>query len=215
MKKVIPTTRRATRMQSPIWLLALLFVLACLCGCASLFDRARSELDRLDVAALLDRFLERIDPEAPTTGDEPAAQGTPTQTGDEINLAEVTWHGPDVRGWAVTSEMPSGAYVSGSDLHFPHTKASKWPQNGEGLEGNPWIVAHINGAWHAASFEWLRSGQTSKPWWKVEGGHIKAEPFIGWSLSKGEECYVIVTALARGSSRSVAERTAARKVVWK
>jgi hypothetical protein len=203
---------KATRIIVAISAVALAVALV---GCASLQDRARSELDRLDAAAMLDRFLEEIAPADPSEPADPSAPA-PSHPGDEIDLASVVWHGPDVRAWPVTSELQPPV-VSGSTIRMPHSKAGQWPVssiNGTAVDSNPWIIARIDGRWHAASWEWLRPGQVDKPWAKIEGGHIKTAPFDGWALSRGEECYAIVSALARGSARTVAERTAARRVVW-
>lgn len=202
-------------------LFAVCWLASLVCGCASLVDRARSELDRIDAAAQIERYLAEIlpdpalPPEVPPTEGEPGRPIPAAQTGDEIDLASVVWHGPDIRGWPVTSDLPHGVYVSGGMLHFPHTKAGKWQANGEGLEGNPWVIVKAGGVWRAASFEWLRKGQTSKPWEKVRADHIKVGAFDGYQLKRGEEFYVIVAGLSRGSSRGTMERTAARRVVWK
>jgi len=195
---------------------AIVCLLLAVCGCASLLARARAELDRLDLAALLDRYLEEIAPADPSAPADPAAPAAPTPShpGDEIDLASVTWYGPDIRSWTVASDLPRGVYVSGSTLHFPHTRAGQWQTDKDGLEGNPWVIVRVEGAWRAASFEWLRKGQTDKPWAKVRADHIKVSAFSGYQLRRGEEFYVIVAGLSRGSSRGTMERTAARKVVW-
>lgn len=194
------------------------------CGCASLVDRARAELDRVDVAAEFERYLGEILPDPASQPDPPATEGEPgqaipaPQTGDDIDLGSVIWHGPDIRAWAVTSDLPNGVAVSGGYVRFNHTKAGKWPVKKAGstdVEANPWVVAMVDGRWHAASFEWLRPGQTSKPTKTVAGDHCKAAPLSGdWRPKSGDTLYIGVSALARGSVRSVAERTAFRKVVW-
>jgi hypothetical protein len=211
----------ARQLITTIFACAALAGIAQCCGCASIRDRAQTELDRLDTAALLERFLEEIAPASPlpegpppTEGD-PGAPIPPSQTGDEIDLAGVTWHGPDIRGWPVASDMPQGAYVSGSTLHFQHSKAGTWSANAQGLEGNPWVIVQVHGQWRAATFEWLRSGQTSKPWEKVRADHIKVGAFDNYQLKRGEEFYVVVSGRARGAERGTPERTAARKVVWR
>jgi len=146
--------------------------------------------------------------------DEVDAANSGDITPDEIDLSSVKWHGPDVRGWAIASAL-SACHTSGDMLHFPHSKAGKWPEK-NGVEGNVWVVAKLaDGHWHAASWEWLRPGQTSKPWAKMESGHIKQGDFAGYQFKRGEEAYLIVTALARGTARSVAERSAARKIEWR
>jgi len=158
----------------------------------------------------IDRVLDKL----PEIG-KPSDPSTPAAMQDEIDLSAVAWHGPDIRGWPIASEMPQGAYVSGSMLHFPHTKAGQWAANKSGLEGNPWVIVRVGGQWRAATFEWLRKGQTSKPWEKVRADHIKVSAFGDYQLQRGEEFYVIVSGRARGAEIGTQERTAARKVVWR
>jgi len=206
--------RQACILSASLAFAALAFVACLAAGCASLRDRAASELDRIDLAAMLDGLQDAVQSGAKEGAAVPTPKPT-APTGDEIDLYSVAWHGPDVRAWPVASEMPQGAYVSGANLHFPHTKAGQWSVNGEGLEGNPWVVVQSGGQWHAATFEWLRKGQTSKPWEKVNAGHIKVGALGGYQLQRGEDFYVFVSGRARGAERGTAERTAARKVVWR
>ena len=197
----VSDTKKAMSMLAVIALFAALAS----CGCAHFFDRIDAELERLDRAALVDRFRDIETPAKPS----------PKNPADEIDLSTVAWHGPDIRGWPIASEMPQGAYVSGSMLHFPHTRSGQWAANEAGLEGNPWVIVRVGGQWRAATFEWLRKGQTSKPWAKVRADHIKVSAFGDYQLQRGEEFYVIVSGRARGAEVGTQERTAARKVVWR
>jgi len=145
---------------------------------------------------------------------------TPTnpQSADDIDLSSVRWHGPDIRQWPITSEL---AKVSiGRNVSFPHSKAGQWPKkappSGDGyVEANVWLIANVDGQWHASSFEWLRPGQTSKPAAVVNGAHAKASPLSGsWAPQSGDTLYFAVAGLSRGGYTSVQERTAFRKAVW-
>lgn len=150
----------------------------------------------------------------------PPVTETPTnpQSADDIDLSSVRWHGPDIRSWPITSDL---AKVSiGRNVSFPHSKAGQWPKkappSGDGyVEANVWLIANVDGQWHASSFEWLRPGQTSKPAAVVNGAHAKASPLSGsWAPKAGDTLYFAVAGLSRGGYTSVQERTAFRKAVW-
>lgn len=184
----------------------LLITLLLFTGCATI-----SELDKLDLAAHVEKWLERSEPAAPAAPSTPAK----SQTGDEIDLDAVTWYGPDIRDWPATSELPKGIYISGNMVNFPHTSAGKWQRNKDGkLEGNVWAIVNYNGKWRAASWEWLKPGQTSKPWTKIEQGHFKVGDLAGYQIKQGEEVYIIAAGLSRGNERGTKERTKATKVRW-
>ena len=88
---------------------------------------------------------------------------------------------------------------------------------------NPWVfvwvadLGHLGGTWYAATWEWMRPGQTCKNRLSVAGDHIKQSPFhptSGWRPSSGEELYFMVSGLARSSERNNSERSNVMRVVW-
>jgi hypothetical protein len=96
-----------------------------------------------------------------------------------------------------------------------HTKSGRWPVV-DGAEGNPWVVAQINGKWYAATYEWLRPGQTCKG--SIErdtiGPHTKAEPLLSWRPRSGEIVGFMVSGHARFGPDSVRERSNVVLVRW-
>ena len=55
--------------------------------------------------------------------------------------------------------------IKSDSLTLEHTKAGKWPVlnfDGTDGEGNPWVFVNRGGQWYAATYEWLRPGQTEK-----------------------------------------------------
>jgi hypothetical protein len=79
------------------------------------------------------------------------------------------------------------------------------------------IVKWRDGKWYAATFEWLRPGQTSKPVGVLDGSkgdHIKRSPLSNWRPRKGERFGIMVSGLARGGARNVSERTNVQMVTW-
>lgn len=120
----------------------------------------------------------------------------------------------NVSGWPVTSKLSAG--IGARTLTMDYDKARVWPGRrttaGDGLNANPWVVVEEGGQWYAATFEWLRFGQTSKPLKTVAGDHVKASPLSGsWRPRPGQKFGVFVSGLARHVERNAKERT---NVVW-
>ena len=151
--------------------------------------------------------------------DTPAAE-TPT-TGTTTNglwPAEITgtvkFLHTDVSGWPVTASLH--ASVGGGTISMPYSKAKVWPAV-DGVNANPWVFVNMNGQWYAATFEWFRAGQTSKPVGVLDGSkgdHIKVSPLNGWRPRSGERIGLMVSSLARTKMRNVQERSNVSMVTW-
>ena len=90
---------------------------------------------------------------------------------------------------------------------------------GKDTNANPWAIVQIGGTWYAATWEWLRAGQTSKPMWVLDkstgkGDHFKVSPLSKWTPKSGDEFYVMVSGHARAAGRNVKERANPVKVRW-
>jgi hypothetical protein len=148
---------------------------------------------------------------APDTGG-----GTPTTDGSwpsEID-GPIKWLNTSVSDWPVTSSLR--ASVGGGTISMPYDKAKAWPSVG-GLNANPWVIVKMEGQWYAATFEWLRYGQTSKPVGVLNGAlgdHIKVSPLNRWRPRSGERFGIMVSGLVRAQSRNVRERTNVSMVTW-
>ena len=83
------------------------------------------------------------------------------------------------------------------------------PPNGDGLNGNPWIFVFQDGTWYAATWEWLRFGQTAKSMSSVAGDHIKKAPLQDFHPVSGHVYGFMVSGLARDAAppRSATART--------
>ncbi|NLG33966.1 MAG: hypothetical protein GX548_01290 [Lentisphaerae bacterium] len=144
-----------------------------------------------------------------TGGSEPTDAGWPAEIDGPIH-----WLHTDVSGWAVTASLK--ASVSGGTIHMPYNKAKVWHSVG-GLNANPWVIVKMNGQWYAATFEWFRYGQTSKPVGVLNGSmgdHIKVSPLNRWRPRSGERIGFMVSGLARAQSRNVKERSNVSMVTW-
>ncbi|MGH7806421.1 MAG: calcium-binding protein [Candidatus Binatia bacterium] len=144
----------------------------------------------------------------------PTPVPTPSEPGAQVpaDFAGVTWLHTNVSGWAVTSPL-SVSFGSGL-IHLDYDKADVWPGNAEGLNGNPWIFVWQNNQWYAATWEWLRVGQTAKSMSSVAGDHIKRAPLESFQPVSGQLYGFMVSGLARDAQRNVLERTPVVMVPW-
>ncbi len=153
------------------------------------------------------------------------AEAPPAAAGDSttFDLSQVKWLHHDVSGWPVTTALDASVSKSGV-VTLQYDKAKSWPAV-DGVNANPWVIAKwTDGNWYAATWEWLRQGQTSKDMGgKSWGEHIKVSPLSKWEPKSGETVYMLVSGLARSGTRAegiranprnVSERSAPVKVVF-
>ena len=138
-----------------------------------------------------------------------------------FSLSEVTWLHTNVSGWPATSRI-TDISITPTEICIEHTKSGRWPTfRGDGgviAEGNPWVFANVGGKWYAATYEFLRSGQTCKHIerrgeWGL-GAHTKREPLESWVPRKGERVGFMVSTPARDSTRTSNERSNIMMVTW-
>ena len=156
---------------------------------------------------------------AVTTGT--ATDGTPTTaSGGGSFPAEISgsikWLNADVSGWAQTANL--NASVGGGTISMPYDKARVWPGR-SGVNANCWAIVNIGGVWYAATFEYLKSGQQSKPMSVLsktdgKGDHFKVSPLSSWTPRSGERIGLMVSGLVRGGNRNVQERSNISMVTW-
>ncbi|NLG33962.1 MAG: hypothetical protein GX548_01270 [Lentisphaerae bacterium] len=99
---------------------------------------------------------------------------------------------------------------------MPYSKSKVWPAV-DGLNANPWVIVNLDGQWYAATFEYFRFGQTSKPAGVLDGSkgdHIQVSPLNKWRPRSGERFGLMVSGLARASGRNVRERSNIVMVTW-
>jgi hypothetical protein len=133
-----------------------------------------------------------------------------------FRMSDVVWLHTNVSEWEVTSEV-TDVIIDRSTICIEHTKAGKWPKRGIG-EGNPWVFGNIDGTWYAATYEYLRSGQTCKHIerrgdWGI-GPHTKSQPLLSWAPRQGELVGFMVSTFARDSTRTSNERSNIVMVEW-
>lgn len=140
-----------------------------------------------------------------STSAEASSSTSPTvAAADAIDPNSIRYLHANVAGWPITSSL--SVSIGGGSVNLKYNKANVWPARG-GLNANPWIIVNVNGQWTAATFEWLRTGQTSKPTKVVAGDHIKKAPLNNFRPQSGETYGWMVTSLARDQTRTVNERT--------
>ena len=134
-----------------------------------------------------------------------------------IDLGSVSWLHTNVSGWSQTASL-SGVAVSGNTITLNYDRANTWPgastSGGSGLNANAWVFVNLNGQWYAGTWEWMRTGQTTKFKRAVNGDHIGVAPLSSWSPVSGETYGFMVSGLARGSARNVQERSNVVMYTW-
>lgn len=204
-----------------IWtwaLLAMGMVLVSGCETAQLENKGPISL------AHLEGYVPPVDSEIELPpGESPAADSAEGVSEDgwpsEIT-GPVQWLDQNVSGWPQTSTLK--ASVSGGTLHLKHNKAKVWPtartraSDGGPLNGNCWIFVKVGDIWHAATFDWMRTGQTSKPVSSVRGtgGHIPRAPLNTFVPRSGQRYGFMVSTPARGPERTINERSTISMLTW-
>jgi hypothetical protein len=150
---------------------------------------------------------------APPPAAPPSSGSGGGSTAGSIDLNAVKWLHTDVSDWAETSRI-TNVSIGNPPICIEHTKAGRWPAR-NGLEGNPWIFVQLNGRWHAATYEWLASGQTCKGIHAGNiGSHIGVPPLASWRPRSGELVGLMVSARARAGGDTVSERSNVVMVRW-
>jgi hypothetical protein len=169
-------------------------------------------------ASWLWRSYDQIRFETPgQPGIPPDSGGVPGTPQVPANFANVTWLHSDVSKWRQTANL--SVNISGSKINLPYDRANVWPavnHIGTVVNANPWIfVPKSDGSgWYAATWEWLRPGQTSKNLSSVAGDHIKKSPLQDFRPVSGTWYGFMVTGLARDSKRNVEERSNVFMLKW-
>lgn len=133
---------------------------------------------------------------------------------DEIDLSTVVWDHTNVSDWPITHSVTINKFTK-DQISWTYDKTPTWRVI-DGVHANPWIIARRNGQWRAATWEWLRAGQSSKSLTgdKTFGNHIKKSAWPSdWDPAVGEEVYFFVSGLARDTKRNSQERTNVIKVI--
>ncbi len=131
-----------------------------------------------------------------------------------FDISSVKWLHTDVSKWPVTSTLKSVGKVGNNLFRLDYDKADVWPGVGsKNINANPWVLIKKDGKWYAATWEWLRKGQTVKSLQAVDGSHIKRDPLKEWHPKVGEKYGFMVSGLARDMAhfKNVQERT---NILW-
>lgn len=164
-----------------------------------------------DTSATAQTTATTADTASTTASTSDATASTTGVAGDAIPANSIRYLHADVSGWPVTSSL--SVSIGGGSVNMPYDKANVWPARG-GVNANPWIIVNVDGQWTAATFEWLRTGQTSKPTKVVAGDHIKKPPLNNFRPQSGVSYGWMVSSLARDGTRTVNERTNIVMATW-
>ncbi len=141
----------------------------------------------------------------------PTSSTTTAVAADAIDPSSVHWLGTNPSSWPVTSRL--SVSIGGGKINLNYDAARTWPSK-DGVNANPWVFVNRGGTWYAATFEYLRAGQTSKPTSTVRGDHIKVAPLNNFVPVSGEVYGFMVSTLARGGLRTIDERTNIVLATW-
>ncbi len=182
-----------------------------------------------DQDGFVDRETVRVNVQAPSAPAPPTTPTPPPTTpgpspgpgaGDELDLRQVTFLHRDISRWPVTSTI-TNVRITPSEICVDHTGAGRFPTSTFGtiqVEGNVWILAQFGGRWYAATYDWLRIGQTCKGMTARELGvdQIRIAPMdASWPGPRsGETVGFMVSARARDEVRAGEERTNVVLVRW-
>ena len=147
-----------------------------------------------------------VTPVTSTPTSTPTNPVSSVSTGD---FANVTFLGLDVSAWSQTAALT--AAMSGGKVTLNYDKASVWSAV-DGAVANPWAIVDYNGQRYAATWEWLKPGQTLKDMsGKSWSGHFKRGELSGWEPTTGDRIGLFVSGLCRDTRRNVSERS---NIVW-
>lgn len=148
-------------------------------------------------------------PSASTTSSGDSSSGiTSASSSSAFDMGSVKWLDSNVSGWPATSSL--SVSIGGGTINLKHSKASSWPgvaAAGASVNANAWIFVNQGGTWYAATWEWLRVGQTAKSTAAVSGSHIKKSPLQNFQPVSGETYGFMVSGLVRLRSSNVQERS--------
>ena len=140
---------------------------------------------------------EKANEDPPDTDKEDQANDNDATKQGDFDLSRVTWLHTNVSKWTVTAKL-SKVFQRAGKIHLEYDKANTWPGVGDGhINANPWVIVKYKGKWYAATWEWLRQGQTIKSTKAVDGSHIKRPPLKDWHPKAGERIGFMVSGLAR------------------
>lgn len=125
----------------------------------------------------------------------------------------------DVSSWPKTAILLANISSSGKTISIDSNKKNIWPAKttaeGKGCNANAWIIFEYNGQWYAGTWEWLRTGATSKTLKGALGSYIKATQIPNnWNPAKGQKIGLMVSGLARDAQTNVQERSNIVWLVW-
>jgi len=132
------------------------------------------------------------------------------------DFSGVVWLHSDVSAWAETATL-GRVTIGGGRICLPYDRATSWPgvdHVNAFVNANPWIFVQRDGTWYAATWEWMRHGQTCKNLSSVAGDHIKRSPLLDFTPQSGQWYGLMVSGLARDATRNRQERTQVVMFQW-
>jgi hypothetical protein len=131
----------------------------------------------------------------------------------------------DIWEWDVVLDL-EGVYVTPGRIVFPFSGPEMPiynPEDDNPIVGNLWFGAKLGGDWHFGTVDWLRPHQSDKRL-DVPGTHrntaealptfIKSGPLGVYVPSRGDECAILVSSVARNGLHSIDIRSDVILFAW-
>ena len=130
---------------------------------------------------------------------------------------DLIWLDVNVSNWTKTAKC--NCNVAGNAVSLDSDKKNIWPSASTvdgGCNANAWIIFDYNTKTYAATWEWLKKGQSIKKLTGKLGTYIKKNPPIPASYhpKSNDKIGLFVSGLCRGSSSSVKERSNVTWIKW-
>lgn len=132
--------------------------------------------------------------------------GEPAVATDALNVSEIVSYKDakeDWRKWPVTQAL--AVKLSGNKALLTTDAVKVWKDGGGDVAANLHFVVKRAGQWRAYCFDYVRPGQTTKDKAPPRPPCKQGEEYE--TVSKDEECYIVLTGLVRDHRRNVRERT--------
>lgn len=175
-----------------IWCLSTIFT-----GCKTIKSRIKKEGAKIEA---------KIDPEDVPRTEETNIPLQPVFKDDAIDMQDLKYLHRNISEWMITTTLD--VKVHGGHITLDYDKKGVWPPI-QNVVASAWVIFNYKGKWIAATFEYLKPGQTVKEsgfWIPIDG--------IKWQPKSGETLYFNVSGLARDHRTNVEERSQTVKYIW-
>ncbi len=137
---------------------------------------------------------------------------------DAIPVSSIVWLHDSPAAFPLTATLSDVRVTLPQTISWRWTAPADWPEDGNGVIGNMWVCAKIDGRVNCATWEWLRRTTTAKATEANPGEPVmiqtKVAPLNAWVPRSGEEVWWLVSSPCRAGCKGVKGRSAIIAGVW-